>query len=83
MKKEIMKLLRQMMAEDDAAERLSIKRTIVSDFRRLRFIQNDREGEDQNKIRLKNCMDNFCRDASPENRSSLLDCAMDFEKKFV
>ncbi|MBD3581912.1 hypothetical protein [Flavobacterium selenitireducens] len=83
MKREMMKLLRQLLAENDAVERNTIKRKIMVDFPRLRFVKNDPEGEIKSKELLRSCMTSFCKDASDENRQGLVDCVSSFERLFV
>lgn len=79
----MMKLLRQLLAENDAVERNTIKRKILTDFPRLRFVKNDPEGEIKTKELLRSCMASFCKDANEENRQGLVDCVANFDRMFV
>jgi len=83
MKREMMKLLKQLLAEKDAVERNTLKRKILTDFPRLRYVKNDPEGEIKSKEMLKTSMALFCKDANDENRQALLDSVALFDRNFV
>ena len=83
MKREMMKLLKQMLRENDAVERNSIKRQILGNFSRLRYAKNDREAEIRSKEEMRSAMTSFCTNANDETRQSLVDNISTFERLFV
>lgn len=72
-----------MMEESDVVERNILKRKILNNFSRLRFVMNDPDGETRCKSKLKDSMVSYCQDANSNSKQILLDCVVSFEKLFV
>ncbi len=83
MKKDMLKWLKQLMAENDSVERNTIKRKILTSYPKLRFVENDREKEAKAKENLRNSLMAYCKDVNDSTRMHLLDNISSFERQFV